>query len=114
MSVAKTMTVEAMEKINAEATASADQAVSKFLEKYGEPMYCGFAWVNVKARSNSKLGKALQKVGFSKSWESGVLYKWSPSSYFGQSMDIKEEAAMAYVKVLSGYGIDAWYESRAD
>ena len=114
MSVEKTMTLEAMEEINAEATASANNAVSKFIEEHGEPMYCGFAWVNVKARSNSKLGKALQKVGFQKSWESGVLYKWSPSSYFGQSMDIKEEAAMAYVKVLSDYGIDAWYGSRPD
>ena len=114
MGVEKTMTLEAMEKINAEATASADQAVSKFLAEYGEPMYCGFAWVNVKTRSNSKLGKALQAVGFSKSWESGVLYKWSPSSYMGQSMDVKEEAAMAYVEVLKAKGIDAWYGSRAD
>jgi len=114
MSVEKTMTLEAMEKINAEATASADQVVSKFLAEYGEPMYCGFAWVNVKTRSNSKLGKALQAVGFRKSWESGVLYKWSPSSYMGQSMDIKEQAAQAYANVLKAKGIQAWSSSRPD
>jgi hypothetical protein len=38
---------------------------------------CGFAWVNVyKVRSNSKLGKALQEVGFRKDY-SGAMQLWN-------------------------------------
>src|SRR5210317_1779375 len=71
-----------IQMIHTEATSAAKAAVQKMLDdwraktggnEYGEPMYCGFAWVDVKVRSNSKLGKALQSVGFKKSWQSGYL-----------------------------------------
>src|SRR5210317_1040491 len=74
-----------IQMIHAEATSAAKAAVARFLDtwkantggnQYGEPMYCGFAWVDVKVRSNSKLGKALQSVGFKKSWQSGYLQLW--------------------------------------
>ena len=109
--------------IHTEATQAAKNAVAQFLEdwtnktggnQYGEPMYCGFAWVDVKERSNSKLGKALQSVGFSKSWRSGVLQLWDPAQHRGQSMDCKEVGAQAYAEVLQKHGFKAYMGSRAD
>ena len=60
--------------IHTEATTAAKKAVADFLERwkintggneYGEPMYCGFAWVDVAVeRTNSKEAKALASVGF--------------------------------------------------
>ena len=82
--------------------------------EYGEPMYCGFAWVDVKERSNSKLGKALQSIGFRKSYQSGVLQLWDPAQHRGQSMDAKEVGAQAYASVWREYGVDMHMGSRAD
>jgi hypothetical protein len=109
--------------IHAEATAAAQVAVQQMREdwraqtggnQYGEPMYCGFAWVDVKVRSNSKLGKALQSVGFKKSYQSGVLQLWDPAQHRGQSMDCKEVGAQAYADVFRSYGIEMYMGSRAD
>ena len=83
--------------------------------EYGEPMYCGFAWVEVKERSNSKLGKALLASGFSKSYSgAGILQCWNPADYGGQSMDFKEIGAEAFAECLNSFGIKAWSCSRAD
>ena len=112
-----------VQMIHAEATSAARAAVSKFLDdwnsktggnEYGEPMYCGFAWVDVKVRSNSKLGKALQSVGFRKSWQGGVLQLWDPAQHRGQSMDCKEIGAQAYADTFRNYGIEMYMGSRAD
>jgi hypothetical protein len=109
--------------IHAEAVQAAKKAVQELLTKwreqtggneYGEPMYCGFAWVDVKVRSNSKLGKAMQAQGFRKSWEGGYLQLWDPAQHRGQSMDCKEAGAQAYADVLRQYGITAYMGSRAD
>ena len=120
-----TLTFDAVkvQMIHTEATAAAQVAVKKMLDEwnektggnqYGEPMYCGFAWVDIKERSNSKLGKALQTVGFRKSWQGGVLQLWDPAQHKGQSMDCKEAGAEAYAEVLRNYGIKAYAGSRAD
>ena len=110
-------------QIHTEATQAAKNAVAKMLEdwraktggnEYGEPMYCGFAWVDVKQRSNSKLGKAMQEAGFRKSWQSGVLQLWDPAQHRGQSMDCKEQGAHAYAETLRAHGIQASMGSRAD
>jgi len=112
-----------IQDIHIQATAMAQKAVAEFLEdwtaktggnEYGEPMYCGFAWVDVKVRSNSKLGKALQAVGFKKSWQGGILQLWDPAQHRGQSMDCKEVGASAYAKVFQDYGINMYMGSRAD
>jgi hypothetical protein len=60
---------------------------------------CGFSWVNVYGvRSNSKLGKALSEVGFSKAYGGGLQLwnKW----WMGQSVDAGEEGARVYAEVL--------------
>ena len=112
-----------VQMIHTEATSAAKAAVATLLDEwnantggnqYGEPMYCGFAWVDIKVRSNSKLGKALQSVGFRKSWQGGILQLWDPAQHRGQSMDCKEAGANAYAEVLRNYGIPAYAGSRAD
>ena len=112
-----------VQMIHAEATSAAKAAVARYLDEwtqntggneYGEPMYCGFAWVDVKVRSNSKLGKALQAVGFRKSWQGGVLQLWDPAQHRGQSMDCKEVGASAYAEVFRNYGVEMYMGSRAD
>ena len=112
-----------IQMIHAEATSAARAAVQKMLDdwnsksggnQYGEPMYCGFAWVDVKVRSNSKLGKALQSVGFKKSWEGGYLQLWDPAQHRGQSRDCKEVGAQAYADVFRAYGIEMYMGSRSD
>jgi hypothetical protein len=60
---------------------------------------CGFSWVTIHdVRSNSKLGKALATVGFSKSYTGGLQLwnKW----WMGQSVDAGEAGAYEYAKVL--------------
>lgn len=76
---------------------------------------CGFAWVDVYGvRSNSKLGKALKEVGFSKSY-SGSLQLWN-KWWPGQSIDAAEHGATAYATVIKEeLGLDRCYSgSRLD
>ena len=113
-----------IQNIHTEATQAAKNSVGKFLadwtaktggNEYGEPMYCGFAWVDVNVgRTNSKLAKALEAVGFRKSYRPKTMTLWDPAQHHGQSMDCKEVGARAYAEVLQAHGIDAWMGSRAD
>jgi len=111
-------------QIHTEATNSAQQAVSDFLyrwnkqtggNEYGEPVYCGFAWVDVAVeRTNSKEAKALASIGFRKSHRAKTMTLWDPAKHRGQSMDCKEHGAQAYAEVLRKYGFKAYMGSRAD
>jgi hypothetical protein len=76
---------------------------------------CGFAWVDVYGvRSNSKMGKALKEVGFSKSYTGSMQLwnKWWP----GQSIDAAEHGATAYaITMKEELGLDRCYSgSRLD
>ena len=88
--------------------------------EYGEPMYCGFAWVTVypEHKGNTKLGKGerrvLESMGFKKDWTGKAWQLWNPTGYNGQSMDVKEAGAQAYAEVLRGAGFKAYMGSRAD
>ena len=83
-----------------EAGIQARTAAKEFLQKHGDRDACGFAWVNVwGVRSNSKLGKALQAAGFSKSYD-GSLQLWNPSKAYVQSVSVLEAGAEAYARVL--------------
>jgi hypothetical protein len=104
-----------IQAIHNEAKNAAIQAENAYLGQYGEPLYCGFAWVDVFVeRTNSKEAKELLKIGFKKSWRSKCLNLWSPGGYNGQSMDVKEAGAHAYAKVLTIYGFSAYMGTRAD
>lgn len=75
---------------------------------------CGFAWVDVYGvRSNSKLGKALKEVGFSKSY-TGTMQLWN-RWWPGQSIDAAEHGATAYAAVIKEeLGLEAYSGSRLD
>jgi hypothetical protein len=108
--------LEAVQDALNEAGIQARTAAKEALAKYGDRDACGFAWVNVyKVRSNSKLGKALQAAGFSKSYTGG-LQLWNPSKAGVQSVGILEAGAEAYAQVLRDkLGLESCYAgSRLD
>ena len=119
----KMYTVLDLETILAEAKASAAIAASSFLDDwnastggndYGEPMYCGFAWVNIyKIKGNTKLGRAMKQAGYTKDY-TGAYQIYNPAGYGGQSMDVKEAGARAAAKVFEQYGFTAYPGGRAD
>jgi hypothetical protein len=105
--------LENIESVHNTAREAAIQAENDFRARHGEPGYCGFAWVVVREKASTKLGRALKAVGFRKEYGGG-LSLWNPGGSFTQSMDIKETGAEAYARVLREHGIDAYMSSRAD
>ena len=88
-----------------------------YFEEHGEPLYCGFAWVDVPVtRTNSKEAKMLSEWGFTKSWKPKTMHFWIGQKVgdYGQSMDIKIAGAKAMVEKLEQHGIKATYGCRAD
>lgn len=76
---------------------------------------CGFAWVVVKIRSNSKLGKEMIGCGFRKPYgKAGELHLWINNTVPVQCMDAHEIAAAKYVEVLQQNGIESHWDSRMD
>jgi len=74
---------------------------------------CGFAWVDIPVKGNTKLGRALKAAGVSKHWRSGFQL-WNPSKYPTQNVDTLEAGAQAAAKVLNSAGITAYAGSRLD
>ena len=119
----KLYTVLDLEAIMAEAKASAAIAAQSYLDdwkqstggnEYGEPMYCGFAWVNIYGvKGNTKLGRAMKQAGYQKSYD-GSIQIYNPAGYGGQSMGVKEHGAQAAAAVFESYGFRAYMGSRAD
>jgi hypothetical protein len=119
----KLYTVEDLKTIMQEAKQSAAIAAQTFLDdwnastggnQYGEPMYCGFAWVNIyKIKGNTKLGRAMKQAGYTKDY-TGAYQIYNPAGYGGQSMDVKEAGARAAAKVFEQYGFTAYPGGRAD
>ena len=121
-----TATLEALSQQAKNAAVIAQEAfLTKWVEQtggneYGEPMYCGFAWVTVypEHKGNTRLGKqersTLESMGFRKDWTGKAWQLWNPTGYAGQSMDVKECGAQAYADVLRGAGFKAYMGSRAD
>ena len=127
-----THTIETVTTYNAiqeQAKQAATQQQEAFLKhwvdttggnEYGEPMYCGFAWVTVypEHKGNTRVGKqerrVLESMGFKKDWTGKAWQLWNCTGYAGQSMDVKEAGAQAYAEVLRGAGFKAYMGSRAD
>jgi len=111
-------TPEQVQAAHIKALAAAQQAAQDFSNKYfngkdGGP--CGFGWVDIyKVRSNSKLGRALQQVGFRRSYTKSLQLwnRWWP----GQSVDAAEHGAYAYAQTMKQeLGLDSIYAgSRLD
>lgn len=87
---------------------------------YGEPVYCGFAWVTVypEHKGNTRAGKeerrVLEAMSFRRDYTGKAYQLWNPSGWHGQSMDVKEAGAAAAALVLRQYGFTAYAGSRAD
>jgi hypothetical protein len=113
-----TAEIQAVEQAHVKALDAAQKAARAFADKHmngRDGGACGFAWVDVyKIRSNSKMGKALQTVGFRKSY-TGTLQLWN-KWWPGQSIDAAEHGATAYAQVMKQeLGIDNIYSgSRLD
>ena len=113
-----------IQTIHETGTVAAKKAVSDYLaewtaktggNQYGEPIYCGFAWVEVEVtRTNSKQAKELASVGFKKSYKPRIMQLWNPANHCGQSMDCIIAGAKAYAEILQQNGIAAYASSRAD
>lgn len=106
--------------IKTEMLDAARKAEAEFRAKYGEPFYCGFAWVTIypKHKGNTKDGRAERQVfeslGFKKDWTGKAYQMWNPGGSGTQSMDVKETGAQAAADVLRKYGFNAYMGSRAD
>jgi hypothetical protein len=97
------------------ARVAANEATNRYLSENGEnPMGCGFAWVDVKVRGNTKVGKFLKTVGFKKPYVGTGLSLWNPSASFTQDMDAKVAGARAFADVLNAAGIPASVGCRLD
>ena len=123
VTVTPTFDTVKVQMIHTEATSAAKAAVAKMLDEwtqntggnqYGEPMYCGFAWINIYGiKGNTKLGKRFKAAGVERSYD-GSLQIYNPSGHRGQSMDVKEAGAEAAAQVFTKYGFKCYAGSRAD
>ena len=109
-------TVADVKAILTKAQVAAEQAASQFEDTHfpnGGWGACGFAWVDIPVKGNTKLGRALKAAGVSKHWKLGFQL-WNPSKYPTQNVDTLEAGAQAAARVLEGYGITAYAGSRLD
>lgn len=106
-------TNEQLEAISKEAFEAASSAATKYLNDHGEPLYCGFAWVNIKP-GNSQIANYLKKNKLGRPSYSGGVDVWNPSNNMTQSMIVKEVGADAFAAVLQKYGFNAYMDCRAD
>ena len=98
----------------------AEKAVDDYVEKYGEPMYCGFANVSIHP-ARGKFVSFMKKADIGSSGYRGgyriSYYDIMPNDHqyrMTQSLDIKEIACEAFRDELRKYGLTVYAESRAD
>lgn len=90
-------------EIHQEAVQAAKDAVSAHRQKHPNGFFgCGFAWVSVYERGNTKMGKSFIKQGFTKSYDGGWKL-WDPANTGGQCIVEKEMGAEAYVNTVKKY-----------
>ncbi len=94
--------------------AVATKAAREYLERHGDRDCCGFAWVTVYEKGNTKLGRALLKAGLRKEYGGGLTL-WNPSGLGVQSLNVLEAGAEACAKFLTEHlGVKAYANSRMD
>lgn len=109
----KSLTTEQAQMIIDEAFAAAKKAEADFIQRNGEPPFCGFAWVNIKP-GNCKIAKMLKAADQANTSYAGGVDVWNPGKSATQSMDVKQFGARAFANVMKTYGIKAYMDSRAD
>jgi hypothetical protein len=96
------------------AQAEASKATAEFLQKHGDRDACGFAWVRVREKGSTRVGRALLANGFRKAYGGGLEW-WNPSGSYTQAITAKEVGAEAAARVLrERLGVDACAGSRMD
>lgn len=105
-----------LETVHAMALSAAQTATETHIQNGGSRDACGFAWVTCGERGNTKLGKAMIKLGFKKNYGSKGSRLWNPSGSHTQAITAKEKGAEAYVQVMKQYypALDIYSESRMD
>ena len=101
------------QSIYTQALNAAKAAEQEYFAKYGEPMYCGFAWVDFPSARTPFVTWAKKNDVGSKHWRKGWSI-WNPAGNHTQSMDIKEAGAQAFAEVMNKHGIECHMGSRAD
>jgi hypothetical protein len=113
-----TANIDQIPAIVKEAKQAAYVAAKEYFENVlgGQDSYpCGFAWVNIYGvRSNSNIGRILQKYGFEKNFYTRSMQLWNPSNFICQNVNVLEAGARAAAKVFCNYGFDAYPGSRLD
>ena len=103
-----------------EAKNKAVKAVDEFVEKHGEPMYCGFASVSIHPAKGKFVNFLKRQEIGDKGYRGGYrisYYDIMPLSHqyrMTQSLDIKEVATEAFRDELRKYGMTVYADSRAD
>ena len=96
------------------------KAVDAYVEKYGEPMYCGFANVSIHP-ARGRFVTFMKKAGVGDNgFRGGYRISYNdimPQDHpylHTQSMSIREVACDAFRDELVKYGLTVYSESRAD
>ena len=64
--------IAALPALAKKANEAAKAASEDHVSKWGHGAFCGFAWVVIDVKGNTKLGRAVRKLpGFAKHWSSG-------------------------------------------
>jgi hypothetical protein len=92
---------------------AAKAAEAEYIKQYGEPMYCGFAWVDFPSARTPFVAWCKKNGVGSKHWKKGWSI-WNPAGNHTQSMDIKEAGAQAFAQVMKANDIPCHAGSRAD
>lgn len=97
-----------------EAQIAAAKATGEFLQQHGDRDACGFAWITVREKGSTRLGRALLANGFRKAYGGGLQW-WNPSGSYTQAITAKEVGAEAAARVLrERLGVEACAGSRMD
>lgn len=94
--------------------AAKDASTKTYEEMGGDQFACGFAWVNIKP-GTSKVAKYLKENYNARRSYYGGIDVWNPGGLNVQNIDIKEDGAQAFAKVLrEQLGVTAYASSRLD
>jgi hypothetical protein len=111
MAQAQKQSIQAVKMSVAEAVSKAMSIAAETTQRYHDVVLrghdsipCGFAWIQVMVRGNTRLGKELLKLGFEKhEYKKGLTF-WNPSKSRLQNVDAKaagaEDAARFLTEVL--------------
>jgi hypothetical protein len=112
-------TYEQAEEAFLAAREAAEKARDEAIEAGAHWFPCGFAWVHVADKGNSKRMRLLKAAAAANGermdtdYPKGWMLFWG-GTHGGQEMEVKAAACRAAANVLREYGFDAYAQSRMD